>query len=110
MGDLELVNVSYEGDRTTVRLAGRLVVTTVPDARRGLDTALGHGHPIVMDGAGLIGVDTAGLQLLAMFCTVARERGLALQWRQVSPALRDGAATLALGALLQFGEPIDVHH
>lgn len=110
MGDLELVNVSHEGDRTTVRLAGRLVITAVLDARHCLDTALGQGRPIVIDDAGLTSVDTAGLQLLAAFCSAARERGLSVAWRQASPALRDGAATLALGALLQLGEPKDVHH
>lgn len=107
---MDLVHVSHAEDRTEVRLAGRLGITAVLDARHCLDTALGQGSPIVIDDAGLISVDTAGLQLLAAFCSAARERGLSVAWRQASPALRDGAETLALGALLQLGEPTDVHH
>lgn len=107
---MELVHVSHAGDRTEVRLAGRLVVSDSVDARRHLDAALRHGRPIMLDGAGVTGIDTAGLQLLAAFCTAARARGLAPRWMQTSAALRDGATALGLNALLALDDTDNVRH
>lgn len=105
---MELVDISHADDRTEVSLVGRLVVSDTVDARRRLDAALQHGRTILLNGAGVTGVDTAGLQLLAAFCTAARARGLGPRWTQTSAALRDGATALGLSMLLALHDTDNV--
>lgn len=99
---MDTVHVEQAAGRTEVRLAGRLVVSDVVNARRSLDAALRGGRPISLDGADVTGIDTAGLQLLAVFCASARGLGLGPEWRRMSAALRDAAALLGFGPLFNM--------
>lgn len=105
---LDLVHVAHVGDRTEVRLIGRLGVSEAADAQRCLDAALAPQRPIALDAAELSGIDTAGLQLLLVFHRAARERGLNPQWIETSAALREGATRLGLETLLNLGTDRDV--
>lgn len=107
---MDAVNVSHVGDRTEIRLTGRFVVGDMADAHRCLSAALDRRRPIVLDGAAVSGIDTAGLQLLAVFCAAARARGLGARWLQASTPLRENAAMLGLSELLALEDTADVHH
>lgn len=108
MDHLDLVHVAQVGDRTEVRLVGRLGVSEAADTQRRLDAALAPQRPIALDAAKLNGVDTAGLQLLAAFYRAAHTRGLNPQWIETSAALREGARLLGLEALLNLEPTRDV--
>lgn len=110
MNDLDLVNVNHMGDRTEIRLAGRLGVSDTVEAHRRLDAALTRNRPISLDAANLSGVDTAGLQLLVAFYLAAHARGLNPHWTHASPALREGATLLGLEVLLDLKGDSDVRH
>jgi len=47
-------------------------------------------------------VDTAALQLLAVFRREAAARGVAVRWAGASDVLRDGAARLGLAQTLEL--------
>ncbi|MDQ3563746.1 MAG: STAS domain-containing protein [Pseudomonadota bacterium] len=59
---------------------------------------------LVVDGARVAAVDTAGLQLLTVFCHEMHERGIEVLWREASATLRQGAATLGLVERLRLHE------
>ncbi|MGH8509569.1 MAG: STAS domain-containing protein [Gammaproteobacteria bacterium] len=59
---------------------------------------------LVVDGSRVAAVDTAGLQLLTVFCHEMRERGVEVVWREASAILRQGAATLGLVKRLRLHE------
>lgn len=99
------LHVSQVADRTEIRLAGRLAINDVVDARQRLGMALRAGRPVVLETTGVTGIDTAGLQLLLAFCVTAHTRGLDVQWQQPSTTLRETAALLGLQTLLNLGEP-----
>jgi ABC-type transporter Mla MlaB component len=56
----------------------------------------------VLDGGMVERVDTAALQLLAVFRREAAARGVAVEWRGASDVLRDGAARLGLTQTLEL--------
>ncbi|GAA0705497.1 STAS domain-containing protein [Dyella marensis] len=55
-----------------------------------------------LDGAAVERVDTAALQLLAVFRREAAARGMAVRWAGASDVLRDGAARLGLAQTLEL--------
>ena len=59
---------------------------------------------LVVDGSRVAAVDTAGLQLLTVFCHEMHERGIEVLWREASAILRHGAATLGLVKRLRLHE------
>ncbi len=59
---------------------------------------------LVVDGSRVAAVDTAGLQLLTVFCHEMHERGIEVQWREASVILRQGAAILGLAERLRLHE------
>ncbi|MFP5350622.1 MAG: lipid asymmetry maintenance protein MlaB [Gammaproteobacteria bacterium] len=105
---MDLVHVAHVGDRTEVRLTGRLGVSEVADVQRRLDAALAPQRPIVLDAAKLSGIDTAGLQLLLAFHRAAQARGLNPRWINTSAALHEGATRLGLETLLSLETDRDV--
>ena len=62
---------------------------------------------IVLDGQAVERIDTAALQLLALFRREVVTRGGAVHWREPSEALHDAAGLLGLTTLLDLpaGEP-----
>lgn len=97
---LPAIRLSLEENRTEVGVAERLLVEDTAAAHGQLGEALARGRPILLDATGLTRVDTAGAQLLAIFCVAAQQRGLNPQWRGVSPALRQVADQLGLPPVL----------
>lgn len=57
---------------------------------------------IVLDGHAVEHIDTAALQLLALFRREVVARGGAVSWRQPSGALHDAAGLLGLSTLLEL--------
>lgn len=108
MDQVDVVQIAHVGNRTEIRLVGRLGVSEAADAQRRLDAALAQQRPIAVDATKLSGVDTAGLQLLAAFYRAAHVRELNPQWIEASTALRDGARLLGLEALLNLEPTRDV--
>ncbi|MFO1349973.1 MAG: STAS domain-containing protein [Gammaproteobacteria bacterium] len=67
-----------------------------------LQTALRKPATLVLDAGAVQAVDTAGLQLLAAFVRRAEQAGMALEWREPTPALRAAATLLGLDAHLHL--------
>lgn len=87
-----------------------MLIDDAAAAYRCLDEALTRGRPILLDAIDLARIDTAGAQLLAIFCLTARQRGLGPQWRGISPTLREVADQMGLPAVLGLPpEANDVH-
>lgn len=59
-------------------------------------------HAIVLDGHAVEHIDTAALQLLALFRREVAARGGAVSWREPSGALHDAAGLLGLSTLLEL--------
>lgn len=55
-----------------------------------------------LDGSLVERIDTAALQLLAVFRREAAARGVAVAWQGASDVLRDGAARLGLAQTLEL--------
>lgn len=97
---MESVRLTVQTDRTEILLQGGLGIGQTRETYERLNEALKRGRAITVDAAGLEHVDGAGAQLLLAFCRAARERGLDLVWRGVSPALNDVAQLLRLTEIL----------
>jgi phospholipid transport system transporter-binding protein len=59
-------------------------------------------HAIVLDGQAVERIDTAALQLLALFRREVATRGGSVRWREPSGALHDAASLLGLTTLLEL--------
>lgn len=99
---MESVRIAPHADRTELVFEGRLVAAGVREVHRRLDEVLARAVPIELHAEGLERIDTAGVQLLIAFYRTARQRGLNVQWRSVSPALRASSVTLAVDGLLEL--------
>jgi len=91
-------------------LPAALTIGELEPLRQQLLGRLGSHHGLRLDGRGVGAIDTAGLQLLAVLCRDAADRGMTVQWCGVSPELHGGAALLGLTAVLGLepGVPADV--
>lgn len=107
---LPAIRLILEQNRTEVGVAERLLIDDTAAAYRCLDQALARGRPILLDAVDLMRIDTAGVQLLAIFCLTVRQRGLGPQWRGISSTLREVVDQLGLPAVLGLPpEANDVH-
>lgn len=97
---LPAIRLRLEEHRTEVGIAERLLIDDTAAAHRHFGEVLARGRPILLDAIELTRIDTAGAQLLAIFCLAAQQRGLNLQWRGVSPTLRQVADQLGLPSVL----------
>jgi len=97
---METVHLAMRPDATEVLLQGDLSIAQTRATYQHLNEALVRGQPIFLDADKLERLDGAGAQLLLAFCRAARERGLVLEWRRVSPALDHIAQLLGLTELL----------
>jgi phospholipid transport system transporter-binding protein len=93
MKGVEVVN---QADETQLVFEPVLDIVGARNLYGKLNSVLAHAKPVALDASRVERVDTAALQLLAAFCRTAREAGLALRWRDASPALREAAAMLGL--------------
>ncbi|MGH8469912.1 MAG: STAS domain-containing protein [Gammaproteobacteria bacterium] len=85
------------GERLTITMAGEIKERLAAFLR--VPAAF-----LVVDGSRVAAVDTAGLQLLTVFCHEMHERGIEVLWREASATLRQGAATLGLVERLRLHE------
>lgn len=85
------------GERLTIAMAGEIKGRLAAFLR--VPAAF-----LVVDGSRVAAVDTAGLQLLTVFCHEMYERGTEVLWRDASAILRQGAATLGLVERLRLHE------
>jgi len=99
---MESVNLACHPDRTEIVLKGMLDVGETRAAYGRLGEALMRALPLELVASELERVDTAGLQLLIVFLRAAHERGLSLNWRDVSPALAGSAQLLGLVEALEL--------
>jgi len=89
------------GDRgQLVTLAADLRIGAVQELAERLRGCLDGVGTVALDGSAVEQLDTAGVQLLAVFARQLREQDTPLAWQGASAALRDGAALLGLGEVL----------
>lgn len=67
------------------------------------------GGAVVLFGARVEQVDTAGLQLLVVFARELQESGRPWDWDGISPALRKAATRLGLLEVLRMGPDAPAH-
>jgi anti-anti-sigma regulatory factor len=89
--------------------AGPTVVVLPPDCRMAALPALkaelegaSAADAVVLDGQPVERVDTAALQLLALFCRERNARGGTLAWRDASDVLNEAAGLLGLAQILEL--------
>lgn len=96
---------SPEGPRPILDLGERLTIAMAGEIKERLAAFLQVPAAfLVVDGSRVAAVDTAGLQLLTVFCHEMYERGTEVLWRDASAILRQGAATLGLVERLRLHE------
>jgi ABC-type transporter Mla MlaB component len=76
-------------------------IADLPAVKDALQAALA-APTVALDGGAVERVDTAALQLLAVFRREAAVRNVAVAWLGASAALRDGAARLGLERTLEL--------
>jgi anti-anti-sigma factor len=99
---MQSVNLTCHIDRTELNFAGALDVSQARAAHATLNEALLRALPIELHAADVERLDGSGLQLLVAFARGAGERGLALKWRSISPAVRASVDAGGLGAILEL--------
>jgi anti-anti-sigma regulatory factor len=97
---MDPVQIEHTADTTHVTLAAVLGVTDARQMYDKLDAALSGATALVVDGGHVERVDAAAMQILANFYRTARERGLALVWRNPSTGLLQAAQLLGLRNML----------
>jgi len=73
------------------------------ELRDALAASLDTSEPLILNGGSVRRISTASLQVLLGAMRSARQRGVPVRWESASPALREAAACLGLGAALQLG-------
>ena len=92
---------STEAPHTTlIYCSPELDISGVQDLYETLQAALRAQCPVVLDATHVERVDTAVLQMLCAFVRAAQDSGMAVQWRQPSPALENAARLLNIRACL----------
>jgi len=81
---------------SSVRLAPGLEIKDVEQAHRLLLEAMGRGLPVTVDVNGVLGADTAGVQLLLCVQREAERRGIAIEFHGESTALAQVLTVLGL--------------
>jgi len=92
---------STEAPHTTlIYCSPELDISGAQDLYDTLQAALRTQCPVVLDATHVERVDTAVLQMLCAFVRDAQGSGIAVQWRQPSPALENAARLLNIRACL----------
>ena len=99
---MDPVQIEQTADATHVTLEAVFGVTDARSLYDKLGAALAGTAPIVVDGTRVERVDAAAMQILAIFCRTARERGLALEWRKPSAGLQQAAQILGLQSIFEM--------
>src|SRR3954468_11699670 len=99
---MSTVNLTCHTDRTELTFQGALDVSDARAAYDALNEALVRALPLELHGADMTRLDVAGLQLLAVFCRGAKERGLMYQWRSTGSPLLAAATSAGLTQTLEL--------
>lgn len=97
---MDPVHISHTDDATHVALEASLSITDARLLHQQLSSALAGKTTVMLDASRVERLDAAAMQVLANFCRAARERGLALSWRNISPGLQQAARLLGLESTL----------
>jgi anti-anti-sigma regulatory factor len=89
---------------TVISCAASLDISVVQNLYGELQAALEAQQPVVIDATQVERADTAALQMFCAFFQEAKASGIAWQWQQPAPALREAARLLDLTAY--FALPI----
>ena len=81
-------------------LPARMTIGDLAPLRERLAGGLNARRELALDGGPVTAIDTAGLQLLAVLCQDAAERGVVVRWTGASPELTASAALLGLSTAL----------
>lgn len=97
---------STTGERAdqVIILGEALTIAHIRRMHEALGQALAQavGGTLTLDGSQVEEVDTAGMQLLAVFVRTLKTRGLTLSWRNVPVTLRECARRLGLSEALHL--------
>lgn len=97
---MDPVHISHMADATLVALEASLSITDARQLHKQLSSALTGKTTVTLDASRVERLDAAAMQVLACFCRAARERGLALSWRNISPGFQQAARLLGLESIL----------
>jgi phospholipid transport system transporter-binding protein len=97
---MNVVQVLQQSGETRLSFEPVLDISHAIQLRAELDRALSSRVPISLDASRVERVDTAAVQLLAVFCRSARDAGLKPRWHATSEAMREATALLGLGDAL----------
>ncbi len=97
---MDPVHISHTADATHVALEASLSIADARLLHKQLSSALTGKTTVTLDASRVERLDAAAMQVLACFCRTARERGLALSWRNISPGLQQAARLLGLESIL----------
>lgn len=93
------------GPAPGLRLPADLGIENVTVLRESLLARLDEPRALALEGQDVTRLHTASLQLLCIFCRDRRATGYETRWREPSETLRQAAALLGLGAILQLEVP-----
>lgn len=94
----------------TLKMAGEMTIYQAATIKQSVLESLepdqaGHaGHPIGVDLSGVTAIDGAGIQLLLLWRSLARERGVVLRLVACSPEVAETLALLRLSSSFDLGE------
>lgn len=83
-------------DTAIVELPDNLTIASVEALHEQLEPLLNAGNDVMLNAAGVVRVDTAGLQTLLAFQRALLARSLQMSWSSPSPSLLDTAAQIGL--------------
>lgn len=87
-----------------IELPAQLTIRESAAFKEALTALLGNHPLLVLDAQRLTLIDTAGLQLLAVFLNEARDRAVEVVWENQDEALYRAADLLGLRARIGLGE------
>ncbi len=99
---MEPVQISAESTETLVAFGTDVEISGMRALYTQLTPLLARPMALALDAGRVERIDAAGLQILLGLCQSARLRRVPLQWRAVSPAVRQAAQRAGVDAFL-FG-------
>ena len=98
---MDSAQIRGKGAATEVLFDSALEISRARDLYERLNQALASNAPLNLVGGHIARIDSAALQVLAVFCRTARERGIPVRWSTTSPVLLQAAELLGLTDILQ---------
>lgn len=93
---------SKQKETKVVVLPNRFTIAEVANVKHKLEVALDSGCTVSIDACSVERVDTAALQLMVAFWSVAPAEGVEIVWDKPTDVFRASAADLGLARLLRL--------